>query len=292
MSNTIVEFKNLSWKYVDTDFLALDNINLTIERGEFVGIMGQNGAGKTTLCRCINGLIPHRFRGELTGAVEINGHLDTFDTPISTLCQTVGMVSSDPDAQFLRGTVEEEIVFAAENAGVPVDEIGERLANVLKLVNLNESFLSHPPTNLSGGQKQRVAIAASLIVNPHLMVLDEPTSQVDPVGKIEVIEVLEKLRKESDMTIILVEHRSDEILKYADRVLLIDEGKLLLNAPPKEFFQNVELLMEKGVYPPQVAQFAKRCYDDPEFIKRGFKWDEFPVTIEEGYEFIERILTK
>lgn len=290
MWDTIIEFKNLSWKYVDTDFMALDDINLKIERGQFIGIMGQNGAGKTTLCRCLNGLIPHRFRGELSGAAEINGSMDTFDTPINVICQTVGMVSSDPDAQFLRGTVEEEIVFAAENAGVPVDEIESRLASILKLVNLNESFLSRPPSNLSGGQKQRVAIAASLIVNPSVMVLDEPTSQVDPMGKIEVIEVLEKLREESDMTIILVEHRSDEILKYADRVLLIDGGKLLLDQPPREFFQNVELLMEKGVYPPQVAQFAKLCYDDPEFAHRGFRLDRFPVTVDDGYEFIQKVL--
>ena len=290
MSEAIIEFRDLSWKYDGTDFNALEKINLRINKGEFIGVMGQNGAGKTTFCRCINGLIPHRFRGGLSGEVIINGSMDTFETPISELCQWAGMVSSDPDAQFLRGSVEEEIVFAAENAGVPADVIEERLDEILKKVNLDKKFLERPPTNLSGGQKQRVAIAAALIVNPKIMVLDEPTSQVDPMGKIEVIEVLEKLRKESEMTIILVEHRSDEILKYADRVLLIDEGKLLLDEPPRKFFQNIDLLMSKGVYPPQVAQFAKKCLDDPVFAKAGIKPDQFPVTVEDGLEFMKLIM--
>ena len=122
------------------------------------------------------------------------------------------------------------------------------------------------------------------------MVLDEPTSQVDPMGKAEVIEVLEKLRKEQDVTILLVEHRSDEILKYADRVLLIDDGKLLLNEPPRQFFQNVDLLLEKGVYPPQVAQFAKLVLDDPDFARFGLKSNEFPLTVEDGYAFIQNLM--
>ena len=170
----IIEFKDFSWNYQNTDFQALKDINLTIYKGEFVGIMGQNGSGKTTLCRCINGLIPHRFRGGLSGNVTICGTLDSFDTPLAKLVQNVGMVSSDPDAQFLRGTVEEEIVFGAENMGIPVDEIESRLAIILERVNLDKSFLTKPPTNLSGGQKQRVAIAAALMVNPKIMVLDEP----------------------------------------------------------------------------------------------------------------------
>ena len=227
MAEPIIQFQNFSWKYTDTDFYALKDLNLTIHKGEFIGVMGQNGAGKTTFCRCINGLIPHRFRGGLEGCMLVDGTLDSFETPISKLCQYAGMVSSDPDAQFLRGTVEEEIVFAAENAQVPLDEIEKRLDSILKRVNLDKSFLSRPPTNLSGGQKQRVAIAAALIVNPSIMVLDEPTSQVDPMGKLEVIEVLQTLRREQDMTIILVEHRTDEILKFADRVLLLGDGKLL-----------------------------------------------------------------
>jgi energy-coupling factor transporter ATP-binding protein EcfA2 len=290
MSNSIIEFCNFSWKYTDTDFQALKDVSFQINKGEFVGIMGQNGAGKTTLCRCINGLIPHRFRGMMTGSVILDGQYDTFDTPINKLCQMVGLVSSDPDAQFLRGTVEEEIVFAAENAGIPVDEIGERLETILQRVNLDKSYLTRPPTNLSGGQKQRVAIAAALIVNPMIMVLDEPTSQVDPMGKAEVIEVLEKLRKEQDVTILLVEHRSDEILKYADRVLLIDDGKVLLNEPPRQFFQNVDLLLEKGVYPPQVAQFAKLIFEDPDFARFGLKSNEFPLTVEDGIAFIHNLV--
>ncbi|MEL7610699.1 MAG: ATP-binding cassette domain-containing protein [Bacillota bacterium] len=290
MAQPIIEFRGFSWKYTDTDFYALKDLNLTINKGEFVGVMGQNGAGKTTFCRCINGLIPHRFRGGLEGSMLVDGTMDSFETPISKLCQYAGLVSSDPDAQFLRGTVEEEIVFAAENAQVPVDEIEKRLETILKRVNLDRSFLTRPPTNLSGGQKQRVAIAAALIVNPKIMVLDEPTSQVDPMGKLEVIEVLQTLRREQDMTIILVEHRTDEILKFADRVLLLGDGKLLLDEPPRRFFQNIDLLLEQGVYPPQVAQFAKQLYDDPDLKKLGLDAAEFPLTVEDGVQCIQNII--
>jgi energy-coupling factor transport system ATP-binding protein len=281
-----IEIEHLSFMYKDTDFWALQDINLSIEQGEFVGIMGQNGAGKTTLCRCLNGLIPSRFNGRMKGRVMLAGKYDTFETPVYECARIVGMVTQDPDAQFIRGTVEEEIVFAAENVGLPIETIKERLEWTLEQVNLNREFLNKPPTNLSGGQKQRVAIAASLILKPDILVLDEPTAQVDPIGKVEVIEVIEKLRAEQNMTVVIVEHRSDELLKFADRVVLLDEGQLLLDEPPSKFYKHVDLLLERGVYPPQVALLGNLLHKDPD-IK--LPQDEIPLTVEEGVKCLDKL---
>lgn len=282
----VVEIEHLSWMYKDTDAWALKDISLTIEKGEFIGIMGQNGAGKSTLCRCLNGLIPNRFNGRMKGKVTIAGTLDTFESHVYECARKVGMVFQDPDAQFIRGTVEEEIVFGAENVGLPLEVIKERLPWTMEQVNLSREFLQKPPSNLSGGQKQRVAIAASLILKPDILVLDEPTAQVDPLGKVEVIEVIEKLRMEQEMTVIIVEHRSDEILRFADRVLLLEEGELLLDEPPGKFFQHVDLLLSKGVYPPQVALLGYLLHQDPD-IK--LPQQEIPLTVEEGVRCLERL---
>ncbi len=290
MGKKIIEFRDFSWTYEGTDFKALDKINLTIEKGEFLGIMGENGAGKTTLCRAINGLIPHRFKGDLGGDLVIDGELDTFDTPLEILTSRVGVVGSDPSAQFLRGTVEEEVVFVAENIGLPVSEIEERLHSVLKTVKIDEKFLQKAPTDLSGGQKQRVAIAAALMGNPEIMILDEPTSQVDPVGKEEIVEVVERLCCDRNVAVILVEHRSNEILEVADTVILLSQGKLLLKDAPRPFFANVDLLLERGVYPPQIAQFGKKVLTDPFFSGFNLDPDDLPMNVEDGVRFIKRIL--
>jgi energy-coupling factor transporter ATP-binding protein EcfA2 len=290
----VVEIENLSWMYKGNDVenqeeekWVLKGVNLKFKRGEFIGIMGENGAGKTTLCRCLNGLIPNRFNGRMKGKVTIAGCIDTFESKIHECVRKVGMVFQDPDAQFIRGSVEEEVTFAAENLGLPVDEIERRLSWTMKEVNLPMEFLKKPPTDLSGGQKQRVAIAASLIMKPEIMVLDEPTSQIDPLGKVEVFEVIENLRRSQNMTVILVEHRADEILRFADRVVLIDDGQVLLDEPPKSFFKRVDLLLSKGVYPPQVAQLGYLLHQDKEI---NLPLEEIPVTIEEGIACLEKLL--
>lgn len=292
MRNQMISFRNFSWTYEGFEKKALNDITFDVEKGEFLGIMGQNDSGKTTICRAINGLIPHRFKGDLGGNVVLEGQYDSFDTKLDQLAQKVGMVGSDPSAQFLRGTVEEEIVFVAENMGLSVSEIEERLRNVLVTVNISEEFLQKPPTDLSGGQKQRVAIAAALMARPDIIVLDEPTSQVDPMGKQEIIEVVEKLRKEHDMTVVLVEHRSNEILKYADHVALINDGDLILHEPPQVFFRQVDKLLEYGVYPPQIAQFGSNVIKDPDFAYLGLTNEDIPLTVDEGYEFILNALKR
>ncbi|QRN85937.1 ATP-binding cassette domain-containing protein [Clostridia bacterium] len=292
MGNQMISFQNFSWTYEGYEKKALNDITLEVGKGEFIGIMGQNDSGKTTLCRAINGLIPHRFKGDLGGNVILAGQYDSFDTDLATLAQKVGMVGSDPSAQFLRGTVEEEIVFVAENMGLNVSEIEERLKNVLRTVNVSDEFLQKAPTDLSGGQKQRVAIAAALMARPEIIVLDEPTSQVDPMGKQEIIEVVEKLRKEHDMTVVLVEHRSNEILEYADHVALVHNGDLIMHEPPKIFFRQVNKLLEYGVYPPQIAQFGNDVIRDPDFAYLGFTNDDIPLTVDEGYDFILNALKR
>lgn len=283
----VIEIQNLSWKYKGFEDWVLKDISLQVKKGEFIGIMGQNGSGKSTLCRSLNGLIPHRFNGSMKGKVLIGGKLDTFEMSIADCARKVGMVFQDPDAQFIRGTVEEEIVFGAENVGLPIKEIKERLEWTLNEVNLNRDFLNKPPSDLSGGQKQRVAIAASLILKPDIMVLDEPTAQVDPMGKLEVFKVIERLRKEHDMTVILVEHRADEILKFADRVVLLDQGSIVLSEPPCQFFKKVDVLLDKCVYPPQIAQLGYLLSQDPEIRLPAH---EIPVTVEDGIQCLTKLL--
>ncbi|MEM1575458.1 MAG: energy-coupling factor transporter ATPase [Nitrososphaerota archaeon] len=274
-----IEVENLWWKYATSKDWILKNISIKIRKGEFLGIVGPSGAGKTTLCLCMSGLIPLRSKGLMNGKVLIKG-LDTRNTPLQKIISKVGIVFQDPDTQLVTMSVEDEVAFPLENMGFSKKEIKERVEESLKIVGLEE-FKEKYPYELSGGQKQRLAIASILALKPEILILDEPTSDLDPIGKKEIFSILSKLRKEYNATLIVVEHNTEELAKYADRIVLLYNGEIVKLDIPNKFFKDIDFLKEKGVYPPQVSEFFY-------YSKIGNNEDKFPVTLEEAISMIKK----
>lgn len=248
-----VVIDNLWWRYKTSEDWVLKNISLRIGRGEFLGVVGPSGAGKSTLCLCMTGLIPQLSKGTIKGRVSIKG-LDSSSTPLSSLIRKVGIVFQDPETQFVTMSVEDEVAFPMENFAFPRDEMIKRVQEALELTRMTE-FRDKYPYELSGGQKQRVAIASFLALRPEILILDEPTSDLDPVGKSEVFSVLAELKKTYNTTLIVVEHNTEELSKYADNIILLYDGEIRRQGPPSEFFSDTPFLKKRGVYPPQVTEF-------------------------------------
>jgi len=251
MNETLIEFDAFGWRYMDREVPALHNVSCSIEAGECVGVVGPNEQGKTTLTRAMNGLIPYSYRGILEGDVRIKG-TSIKEKPHHQLARTVGLVFSDPDSQFTSMGVAEELIFGLENLSLPRDEIGQRLEWITHALDL-APFIQKPPYELSGGQKQRVAIAAMLVMKPDILVLDEPTSMLDPAGKEEIFDILGRLMEDESLTLVVVEHNLEELVKLADRVLYVDEGTLQFDGPVQAFIDKFNHGTEK-IYPPEVAQ--------------------------------------
>ena len=278
----IIEFKNYSWKYLNTQQPALEDINLQIEEGMFVGIIGPNGSGKTTLAYSMNGLIPGQYNGIKNGEVLVYGReVEQYES--GQLQKIAGMVFSDPEAQFTAMTVEDELVFGLENLGMSIPEIRERLEWVTQLTGL-EKMLLKPPYELSGGQKQRVALAAVLAMTPKILILDEPTTMLDPVSRRRVFEVLARLKKEQHNTIIVIEHNLENLIPLADRMILLSNNRLALEDETRAFFQNMSLLLSEGIYPPGVLRFFY------ELEKAGYTSNTLPLTVVEASKQLTQIL--
>ena len=278
----IVEFKDYTWRYLDTTRPALSEVNFSIEQGEFIGIIGSNGSGKTTLSYSINGLIPGQYHGIKEGEVLVfNKEVEKYDA--GALQHKVGMVFSDPEAQFTAMTVEDELVFGLENLGMSLSEITERLEWVVNLTEL-EPLLSKPPYELSGGQKQRVAVGAVLAMTPDVLILDEPTSMLDPISRTRVFDVLEEIKKEQNNTIIVVEHSLEKLVPLADRIMLLHEGKVVLFEETHKFFQQMPMILEKGINPPGILQFFHKLTVDQSYAK------SLPLTIQESVEILSQML--
>ncbi|HIP58440.1 MAG TPA: ABC transporter ATP-binding protein, partial [Archaeoglobus profundus] len=214
----IIEFKNVSYRYLESKDYAIKDINLEIDKGEFVLITGRSGCGKSTLLKCLNGLIPHSSQGEFKGDVIVDG-LNTKEHPIRVLAQKVGLVFQNPDEQIFSTKVINEIAFGCENLCLPKEEILRRVNWALEMVSMKE-FMNANTGELSGGQKQRIAIASVLALKPKIIALDEPLSQLDPKGVKEVLDVLKSLNKER-YTIVLVEHRIHEVYDVVDRIVVM-----------------------------------------------------------------------
>ncbi|HSM58953.1 MAG TPA: ABC transporter ATP-binding protein [Candidatus Sulfomarinibacteraceae bacterium] len=278
----LIQLEQYTWRYLHTNQPALQEIDLTIEEGSFVGIIGPNGSGKTTLAYSMNGLIPDQYRGIKKGAVNVRGQ-EVEAYPPGALQRIVGMVFSDPEAQFTAMTVEDELVFGMENLGMTIPEIRERLAWVTDLTGL-DPLLEKPPYEISGGQKQRVALAAMLAMTPDIMILDEPTSMLDPVSRRQVFDVLNRLKQEQQNTIIVIEHSLEHLVPLADRMILLYEGQILLDGETREFFKEMNLLLEKHILPPGAMHFFYHL------LAGDYYQGPLPLTVDEASQNLQRLL--
>jgi energy-coupling factor transport system ATP-binding protein len=272
----VIEIDNLTFTYSIGDKPALKHISLTIYEGEYVALLGLNGAGKTTLQLCLNAVIPHMIVGEKEGTVKING-MDTEDYPPRELAKVIGLVFDNPEFQLSQMSVAEEIALGLENLGIPTENMGAIIKDSLQAVGLS-GMEDRSPFELSGGQQQRLSIASALAMQPRILVMDEPTSNVDPIGKEEVFAVAEKLNKENKITIIMAEHEVEVMAAYADRIIVMNEGEVILNGTPVEVFSNVEMLEKIGLRVPQVTELIH-------LLKQKHKLklaDEYPVTVDQA----------
>lgn len=280
--STVIEIKDYTWKYLNAEHPALDAINLQIEEGMVVGIIGPNGSGKTTLAYSIAGLIPGHYNGIKTGEVLVHGQ-EVEQYKHGQLQKTVGMVFSDPESQFTAMTVEDELVFGLENLGMGIAEIRERLEWVVELTGLQKLLLK-PPYELSGGQKQRVALAAVLAMTPKLLILDEPTTMLDPISRRRVFDVLAKLKREQHNTIIVIEHNLENLIPLADHMILLSNNRVLLTGETHEFFQNMDLLSGEGIHPPGSLLFFHE-------LKRTGRFNEaLPITLPDASRQLRNLL--
>jgi energy-coupling factor transport system ATP-binding protein len=227
-----IEFRDVSFRYAGAHKDALSGINLNIHPGEIVLVTGPAGSGKTTFCSCINGLVPHYHEGELTGQVIVRSY-DTRRARIGGLASLVGMVFQDPDSQLVTSSVVDEVAFGPENLGVPRAEINQRVAEALSATRLT-GFEDREPHNLSGGEQQACAIAATYSMHPEIYVMDEPLANLDPAGRVQVLQVLIDVAKQRKKTLVIVEHALEEVLPLVDRVIVIQEGRIVRDAKREE----------------------------------------------------------
>jgi energy-coupling factor transport system ATP-binding protein len=280
MINTI----NLNYHYGQDEEsnkidLVLNNINIKIDKGEFVTILGHNGSGKSTLAKHFNALLL-----PVGGTVFVK-HLDTADLDSRwEIRQTVGMVFQNPDNQIVATIVEEDVAFGPENLAVPPSEIRERVDYALKVVDMYE-YKKHAPHLLSGGQKQRIAIAGVIAMKPECIVLDEPTAMLDPSGRKEVIGTIKKLNREEGITVVLITHYMDEAVE-SDRVVVMEKGKIIMDGKPKEVFCQVERLKTVGLDVPQVTELAY------ELRKQGIEIRQDILTEDECVEELLKLIER
>lgn len=252
---SLIEVKDLKYRYPGTTELALDGVSFTVEKGEFIGIAGENGAGKSSLSQALLGLIPQFYKGAYGGSVTVCG-IDARSTPVSELCRHVGLVFQNPFNQLsgAKDTVYDEVGYGLQNLGFPPEEIRTRVESVLRCFGIWE-YRDRNPFDLSGGQLQRVAICSVLAMKPDVLILDEPTSQLDPEGSEEVFHTVDELTK-MGITIIMIEQKIEKLAGYCDRVLLMHQGRVVDYDTPRRIFSR-EDLYDLGVNPPAYTRFAR-----------------------------------
>jgi energy-coupling factor transporter ATP-binding protein EcfA2 len=271
--------KNLSFTYAGAEKPSMDEINLSIDKGEFVVLTGPSGCGKTTLCRCFNGLIPNFYSGDLRGQLEVDG-LDVAGMSTAQLATHVGFVFQNPENQLFSLSVERDVAFGLENLSVPKEEAIQRVRWAMEATGILE-LRNKAPYELSGGQQQRAAIAGVLAMRPSVLVLDEPTSFLDPRSAEEIIEVIAKLSRELQLTTLLVEHRLDVVSRYADRVVVMDNGKIALNGKPGEVYNDEARLIGIGL--PKVTMLFHLLRTEGLYVNN-------PITVEEATAEIRKLI--
>ena len=274
-----IELRNVTYKYPFTRENALNDITHTFDSGKFYGIIGENGGGKTTLCNLIRGLIPHFYKGKLKGDVIVNG-IDIRNWDLGELSAQIGYVFENPFTQIsgIKPTVFEELAMGLENLGVPKEEIIEKVSRVCKLLKI-EDIIKNNPNELSGGQRQRVAFASIISMETEMLIIDEPTSQLDPEGTEDVFEII-KMLKNSEKTLILVEHKIDMIAEYCDEIIVMNQGSIAFSGPTHEVLSNARI-MDFGAMMPQAAIFGH------EMEKAGKPLGRKPITLAEATSLVK-----
>jgi len=278
----IIKIENFTFYYPDSQAAALAGINLAIRPGEFVGLTGPTGAGKTTLTLALNGIIPNFQGGRLAGRVTVAGR-DTATTPCARLAGIIGSVFQDPEAQLVAETVEDELAFGLENLAVPREEMRARITMALEMVAI--TGLRHRPlSQLSGGQKQKVAIAAAAALQPRILVLDEPTSELDPRSSLEIVNLLQRFNRDYGMTIILIEQKVSLLAPLVPRMVCLHQGRIVADAAPRQVLNQDQLVAELGLEIPPVTTLFR-------LLRRaGAYHGDLPLEVDQGCRELERLL--
>lgn len=279
-----ITIKNASYRYPTSDRNSLEDISLEIKKGKLYALIGSNGSGKTTLCNLLRGFIPYFYKGDLQGEIIIDG-TDIFDWDMNKLAEKVGFIFQNPFTQIsgVKDTVFEEIAYGLENLGIEKDEIVERVNEIMRLLGI-EYLTDKNPNDLSGGQKQRIAFASIIVMEPDILVIDEPTSQLDPQGTEEIFQIIE-IMKQRGKTIILVEHKIELIAEYADYIVLLEDGKIVAQGTTEEMLTDETLLQHGGALP----QYSLLGL---EMKRHQLPLKEIPVTEEAAKQLIEEWLNK
>jgi energy-coupling factor transport system ATP-binding protein len=297
MDHTVLEAKELSFVYPGTEARAVNRQSFKIGMGEFVLLCGSSGSGKTTLAKCLNGIIPHLTNGDMYGEVIVNG-MNTAEVEIHELSGSIGMVFQNPEDQIFSIRVQDEVALGVECQGYKHDEIVERVNYAMKKLRI-ENLSKRLNFSLSGGQKQKVSIASNLAILPQIIVLDDPTTDLDPISKQEVVDILQELKTEIQldipgtdekgrMTFLVIEHELTDLLEFTDRVMVMHEGQIVLDGEPGPiFYENYEYLDSIGVRIPDQVRFGKYLLD------KGFSYNKvkYPVKKEDVMDFARQVLT-
>ena len=275
------KIENVNYKYPLEDKQALKNINIEIKKGEFWAIIGKNGSGKTTFCNMLRRFVPDFYKGELTGKITLEDK-ELKDYSQKELVQKIGFVFQNPFTQIsgVKDTVFEEIAYGLENLGLDKEEIISKVEKILKLLEI-EKLRDRNPYDLSGGQKQRVALASIIAMDPDILVIDEPTSQLDPKGTEDIFKIINLMANEGK-TIILVEHKLELIAEYAENILVLDEGEIILSGKAEEVLNN-KILLEKEI---GMTQYSILAYELEK--ARKVEFEEIPITKEKTVELLKK----
>ena len=279
---SIVQANHLSFTYTGASKPSIEDISIGIAPGEFVVLTGPSGCGKTTICRCLNGLIPNFYSGDFTGELIVDG-MSVKQHTTAELAPHVGMVFQNPENQLFSLSVERDVAFGPENLGLSREETRKRVDWALDVTGISR-LKDKPPYELSGGQQQRAAIAAVLAMQPKVMILDEPTSFLDPKSALEILEVISDLNKKLGITIILVEHRLDIVSKHANRVIVMDNGRIVLDGTPKDVYGERARLIGIGL--PRVTTLFNLLQRD------GIRFAETPTTVDEAVDVLRKMLSR
>ena len=283
LTREIIQIEDLHYTYPQSDEPALKGVSLTIREGEIVTLMGHTGCGKSTLCLTLNGIIPHAIGGELEGKVVVDG-LNVLEHGIPELASRVGMVFQDPETQLFCASVRSEVAFGPENLAIPREEILERVKWALEATRLT-GYEDREPTRLSGGEKQQVALASALAMRPKILVLDEPTSELDPAGTKRIFSLIKEMNEKYKITFLIIEHK-EGMIHMSDRVILMKDGKIVCQGRPDEVFSRAEAVRESRVRPPEVAQIFYKLKE------RGLYSGRIPLTVGEGARILRELLSR